>query len=374
MNLSTLRSNAKQILFNIPGWHTNRKIVVIESDDWGSIRMPSKEVYDKLLKAGVRVDNCAYNRVDSLASCDDLTLLFELLNSVKDKNNRGAVITANTIVANPDFEKIKNSDFQEYHYEPFVETLKKYSRHSDIFQLWKQGMKDEVFKPQFHGREHVNVDRWMNALRAGLTETHLAFNYNLFGISNSITKERRKDFMPALDYDSLEEKTNKEEILIEGMNLFRSIFGYTSSSFIAPSYVWSSSNEETLSNIGVKFMQSNPFQKHPLVGKSKYKRILHYTGQSNNFNQKYLVRNTYFEPTLMGRKSAVENCLSGIDVAFRWKKPAIIGSHRLNYIGSIDSKNRDENLKLFKSLLSSIVSRWPDVEFMSSDELGNLMA
>ena len=32
-------------LLSIPGWRTNRHIVVIESDDWGSIRMPSKEVY-----------------------------------------------------------------------------------------------------------------------------------------------------------------------------------------------------------------------------------------------------------------------------------------------------------------------------------------
>lgn len=28
-------------LLNIPGWHTNRRIVVIESDDWGSVSMPS---------------------------------------------------------------------------------------------------------------------------------------------------------------------------------------------------------------------------------------------------------------------------------------------------------------------------------------------
>ena len=29
------------------GFHTKRKLVVIESDDWGSIRMPSKETLDK---------------------------------------------------------------------------------------------------------------------------------------------------------------------------------------------------------------------------------------------------------------------------------------------------------------------------------------
>ena len=40
---------------NIPGWCTNRKIVVIESDDWGSIRMSSLEAFKKLLKAGTAI-------------------------------------------------------------------------------------------------------------------------------------------------------------------------------------------------------------------------------------------------------------------------------------------------------------------------------
>ena len=43
-------------LLNIPGWRTKRKIVVIESDDWGSIRMPSRDIYEKLLAEGYRVD------------------------------------------------------------------------------------------------------------------------------------------------------------------------------------------------------------------------------------------------------------------------------------------------------------------------------
>ena len=31
-----------------------------------------------------------------------------------------------TIVANPDFSKIRDSDFSEYFYESFAETLKRY--------------------------------------------------------------------------------------------------------------------------------------------------------------------------------------------------------------------------------------------------------
>ena len=35
--------NALRNLSNLPGWRTSRKIVVIESDDWGTIRMPSNK-------------------------------------------------------------------------------------------------------------------------------------------------------------------------------------------------------------------------------------------------------------------------------------------------------------------------------------------
>jgi hypothetical protein len=110
----------KHHLANIPGWRTRRKIVVFESDDWGSIRMPSRAVYEALLDKGIRVDNLCYNRNDALASEADLAALFEVLSSVQDQHGNPAVFTANTIVANPDFEKISASDFIEYHYQPFT--------------------------------------------------------------------------------------------------------------------------------------------------------------------------------------------------------------------------------------------------------------
>ena len=46
----SLKQTITHNLLNILGWRTKRHIVVIESDDWGSIRMPSKKVYDKLLR------------------------------------------------------------------------------------------------------------------------------------------------------------------------------------------------------------------------------------------------------------------------------------------------------------------------------------
>lgn len=57
-------------LSNIPGWRTNRKIVVIESDDWGSLRMSSIKAYQDLKNKGVSLDKGAgarYNQYDTLA-------------------------------------------------------------------------------------------------------------------------------------------------------------------------------------------------------------------------------------------------------------------------------------------------------------------
>lgn len=54
-------------LQNIPGWHTKRKIIVIESDDWGSIRMPSRQAYDYLLSKGYNIDENRYEKFDSVS-------------------------------------------------------------------------------------------------------------------------------------------------------------------------------------------------------------------------------------------------------------------------------------------------------------------
>src|SRR5690606_1901624 len=115
MNFNKLKSvaiNKSMVFFNERrGWTTDRKIIVIESDDWGSIRMPSRDVYERLLKKGIRVDKSVYNKYDTIASVDDFEHLFEVLSQFKDINNNNPIITANTIVANPDFYEIRKSNF-----------------------------------------------------------------------------------------------------------------------------------------------------------------------------------------------------------------------------------------------------------------------
>ena len=45
----------------------------------------------------------------------------------------------------------------------------------------------------------------------------------------------------------------------------------------------------------------------------------------------------------------------------------------MNYIVAIHPENTDRNLPELKRLLQTIVKKWPNVEFVSSDQLGRII-
>ena len=361
-------------LANLPGWRTNRKIVVIESDDWGTIRMSSKEAFNSLLKKGYPVDQCPYNKHDALESNQDLEMLFDVLNSVKGNDGNPVILTANNIVANPDFEKIKKSNFNEYHFEPFTETLKHYPEHDRVMDLYREGINNKLIMPQFHGREHLNVTLWMKALQRKSEDEMVAFDLGIFSSKVAQKYGYQNEYMDAFDFKNLKELVFQEKAIIEGLKLFKHIWNFDSESFIAPCYIWHSQLEKVLKENGVKYIQGLINQLEPREGDSwSYSKKYHYQGQKNSLGQRYLIRNAFFEPTINPIFDWESDCLKRIDLAFKFRKPAVISSHRLNYMGYLNPKNRSENLIKLKSLLTKIKKHWPEVIFLSSNQLGNLM-
>ena len=363
----------KNFYSNFGGWTTNRKIVVIESDDWGSIRMPSKEVYNYCIKNSYPVDKSIYTKYDSLASEEDLNLLLNLLVSKRNSYGQNPVFTINSLVANPDFGRIKQNNFQEYHYELITETFRKYPKHQRNWELWSQAASENLFYFQSHGREHLNVNRFLSDLRKGVKEAMFAFDLCMPGIFHLNNINEGNNYIVPFEFENDYDKIDKLHIVDEGLKLFEKLFGYKSVSFIAGNYVWYDEIEDALAKGGVKILQGSRFQLIPKGEYTGFVKKRNYLGSKNKYNQIYLNRNVFFEPCSNTSIDWVSKCVQEIQSAFLMKKPAIISTHRLNYVGYLDEKNRDHSLQLLEKLLSEILLRWPEVEFLNSVELGKLI-
>ncbi|MFZ1705237.1 MAG: polysaccharide (de)acetylase [Saprospiraceae bacterium] len=369
--ISKLKQNLAQWVKGSLGWKTNRKIVVFESDDWGSIRMPSNKVYDSLLSKGIRLDSHGgnlFNRFDTLADEDDLTALFEVLHSVRDKNENPAVFTAVSVVANPDFEKMEKNAFDQYYYEPFTQTLEKYQGHNRTFALWKEGLQNKVFFPESHSREHLNTLLWVENLQKGDQHTRIAFDHGMWAFDRLNNKP---SYQIAFNVSKQEDLTEQKKIVTDGLRLFEELFGYKASFFVPPNGLFHPSLEKTTYESGISSLYASFIYQIPIEGNTT-KNTFRYLGQTNEFNQKYILRNCLFEPNEPGL-DWLGIALKDIETAFSYRKPAILGPHRKNFIGCLNENNRKNSLSILKKLLKKIVEKWPDVEFMTTRELIALM-
>src|SRR5690606_2754563 len=188
----------KDFLLNYRGIKIDRKILVFLVDDYGTIRVASSESLSELQKFNPKVAQNRFNKFDDLATPQDLTALFEILNSVGDKNRNPAVFTPMTVVANPNFQAIREVEFTENHYESFFETLQKKPDGENTIELWREGISKGIFVPEFHGREHLNVRFWLNYLNKGDCMIKKAFDSNSIGVEPD--KNEGKSYMAAFDF------------------------------------------------------------------------------------------------------------------------------------------------------------------------------
>lgn len=375
--MSIIKESLRKNISSIPGWITNRKILVIESDDWGSVRIKDKAAYNSLKNKGLNVDRIHYDSVESMESNKDLELLFDLLQSFKDKNGKHPVFTPMCIMGNPDFEKIQESDYQEYFFQPLQETLEESPKSDRVLELWRQGFNQNIFVPEIHGREHINVRRYMKILQSheGKEGLRYALTHHSVGPS-AFNGLAYPNYLGALHPEAKDEIPDLHQYILEAGNLFHHYLGYKPRVFIAPNAEEPKELESSLKQIGVQYLTRSKKRVYPL-GDGQFAKEWNFIGKKNEFDQVIINRNAFFEPVCFGEHEYitdwVDSCLKEIKIAYRWNKPAVISSHRVNYVGSIRPENREKGLTELKSLLSAVLKRWPDVEFMSSYELGELI-
>ena len=366
-HVQLLKEKALRAFANARGWRTPRRIIVFESDDWGAIRMRDLNALNELRRNGLQLDNSRYHVLDCLENREDLERLFELLDGHRDQHGNPPTFTINAVMGNPDFEAIRKSQFERYFHESLWNSYERYYG-EDLRSLWTHGIRSSLIQPQFHGREHLNVRLWMNDLRNGCEETRCGFEQEYYGFRPVSTLKPRRSYLEAYWPLSAEHLGELQGIVSEGLDMFQKFFGFRSETFVACNYILPKELESTTAERGVRLFQGQRGQIRPSIGGDSAV-MRSFTGMQNLHGQFYSVRNVMFEPYKDETNDWVASAMKEIRESFAWGKPAVVCTHRINFVSGLNRQHRDRTLVLLDELLAKILMKWPDIEFLSSDRL-----
>jgi len=161
-------------------------------------------------------------------------------------------------------------------------------------------------------------------------------------------------------------------IIKDGLAQFEAVFGFPSITFTPPAQQLHPDLYSFVAQQGVKAIDK-PLRCRRHLGGGAYKPEVNKLGQDKDQDHLTIVRNVVFEPTEDRGFDPVRYALDQVEAAFRWRKPAIISSHRVNFCGHIDPENRKRGLRQLEQLLCGIRKNWPDVRFVTVDELVDIM-
>jgi len=249
-------------LKNFSGWKTNRKLLAFSVDDYGNVRVDSKKALQNISKKNPNKAE-RFDLFDTLETREDLEMLYDVLDSVKDKNGKYAVFTPYSLSCNIDFEQMKEVGYEAYQYELLPVTFDKLSSfqpnaYEGAWALWKEGIEKGLMRPEFHGREHFNLKVFEEklskrdpALMVSLENRSLA-NIGPSGYS-SIGWTAAFSF-----WDPVKDTKRFPEIIKGGLDAFEKVYGYKSKVFTPPAQQFPVHLEGELKNWGLEALD-RPF-------------------------------------------------------------------------------------------------------------------
>ena len=365
----------RSLIKNFFGIQTQVPTIALAFDDFGVVRLASIEARDKLRAVGMHSKSWM-NQRDCLESREDIAELMEVLASVKDTHGRSARLTAYSVVAAPKFEEVLAT--KRYSYQTIPDYMNSLvangdARYSGAWPVWEEGIRCGIIRPQFHGREHFDVTGLENNLENGdlLTIANMQLQ-SLAGIEQP-TSRKGIGFTHAFGWVNARDVSFHKDILHEGLDLFEKIYGFKSRSFVPPGLKLHSALHSVIQRAGVQVIDKEPFKVRPRDRTYAFAEV-NWTGRPKADDLYAFTRNVMFEPTKNSDFDSIGYALRQIDMAFRLKRPAIISSHRVNYVGGIDSAAASSGRLALKGLLNQIIKRWPDVKFIFVDDLLEFMS
>jgi alpha-amylase/alpha-mannosidase (GH57 family) len=197
-----------------------------------------------------------------------------------------------------------------------------------------------------------------------------AFENNFFflGAKHLNNSKRGRGFGAAFDVWDEKDVESHQNTLATALTLFQELYGYKAKVFTPPAMFYNPTLEAILVQQDIKWLDVGRFFKIPFIGGGERYQY-NYLGRKKKSGLKVVVRNAMFESNMSATDNGVSRCMHDIEESFKAKQPALISNHRASFVGGIDIENRNKGLKALDQLFNSILQKWPDVEFISINDL-----
>ncbi len=311
-------------------------VLIFESDDWG---------------AGPLEQSQALNDIGAV------------LSQYSDSSNHYPVMTLGVVMSVPDVDKIKKSEFKNYH--------AKRLDHSDFLLIKTailHGVEQGFFDLQLHGMAHYWPDNLIRELqlniklRQWLSSDKLSRTETLPSALQSRWINTEKLPTTPLTQNEIETAV-KEEV-----NVFAKVFGFMPKVVVPPTFIWNEIVERSWKKHLVNYLitPGQCFEGRDSEGKpsGNGKKIVN--GQVSKSGLIYLVRNDYFEPSL---GQTAEMAIKALEIKTKLAQPTLFEIHRFNFIQN--NELTENALQELDYLLARACERYSNLAFLSAEELAD---
>jgi len=347
-------------LFPLRGFHFDRPLLLLQSDDWGRAGLRDQEGLEQLRAAGLALGERPYD-LYTLETAEDLAALRALLKRHQDSSGRHPCVQMNFILANLDFARMNAEGFQQIHLLPLAQGLPQGWSRPGLIDAYRVGIADGVFYPALHGITHFcrsAVERSLagDSVRAALLRTlwqagtpYIHWRMPWIGYEYwDPEKPEDERFLPA---------EKQREMIGQAVGAFAKLFSRLPRSACAPGYRANDDTHRAWAQHGVDVAQNGPgmlvpphFDRHGVLNVS---------------------RTVEFEPAVDAAFS-VEACLRQAETCFEQGIPAIVSVHSINFHSRVRDF-RSRTLQALDEFLAALEAKHADLLYLHDENLHELV-
>ena len=347
-------------LLPVAGFHFDRPIILLQSDDWGRCGLRDHEGLEQLRAAGLALGERPYDFY-TLESAEDLNALSSALRKHRDSSGRSPCLEMNFVPANLDFAKMIADDFQNIHLLSLADGLPDGWSRPGLIDAYREGITAGVFDAALHGSTHfcrVAVERNL----AG-NEERAQFLRTLWQAGTPYIHWR----MPWIGYEYWDPGQTEDERFLEAEKQ-RGLIGYAFGalaklfstlprSACAPGYRANSDTHRAWAQHGIRIVQNGPGALVP--------------PHFDRDEMLQLYRNVELEPATDSNAS-VEASLRQAENCFARGIPAIVSVHSINFHSTVRDF-RSSTLQCLDQFFTALESKHADLLYLHDENLFELV-